>query len=985
MVSWKHKFLSISFLLFFLSCLYRVDSTSRDSDVLIRVKNAAISDPNGRLKNWVPSSADAPCNWTGVACNSNHSVISIDIGSMGLSGPFPSGFCLARTLQNLTISDNCFSGTISSESLSLCSQLHHLNISSNEFVGKMPDFSPDFLNLRILDFTANNFSGDIPESFGRLPALQVLKLYGNFLDGVIPEFLCNLTELTNFELAYNPFKPGRLPLAIGNLKKLENLWLPFANLVGEIPVSIGGLVSLKNLDLSSNSLSGNIPDTIGQLRSVVQIELYENQLSGQLPETLGNLTSLLKFDASQNNLTGPLPDQLAKLPLLSLNLNDNRLQGKVPAILAANPNLLQLKLFNNSFSGELPEELGLNSDLNDFDVSTNKFSGPLPPTLCHRKNLRRLITFNNRFSGNLPESLGDCTSLAYVRIFDNCFSDTLPAPFWSLPELYFLELANNRFEGVIPSTISGASRLTALLLSDNKFYGELPPQICSLLQLVDLDLRKNHFSGELPPCVTALSNLQKLELQENVFSGKFPSNLSSWRSLTELNLSNNQFSGEIPSELGDLPVLTYLDLSDNSFSGEIPSELSKMKLNKFNFSNNELKGRVPAGLNRQFYVNSLLGNPNLCSPDLEQLHPCRKTRAVSIYLVATLSTLTLLLVAPLFWFYKSKLCSNGTISKRSYQITKFQRVGFGFNEEDIFSSLTDENLIGTGGSGRVYRVKLKSGQMVAVKKLWGGYRIPETEAVFRSEVETLGSARHRNIVKLLFSCIGEDFMVLVYEYMANGSLGDVLHGDGGGGLGDWRRRSMIAVGAAQGLAYLHHYCVPAIVHRDVKSNNILLDEEFRPRVADFGLAKALRREVGESGGFMSRVAGSYGYIAPEYGYTLKVTEKSDVYSFGVVLMELVTGKRPNDPSFCENKGLVKWVAEAALSVSPQPESDGSSRDLGQLAQIIDPKINPSTYDVEEIRNVVEIALLCTATFPMNRPSMRKVVELLKDQPVPHQK
>ena len=160
----------------------------------------------------------------------------------------------------------------------------------------------------------------------------------------------------------------------------------------------------------------------------------------------------------------------------------------------------------------------------------------------------------------------------------------------------------------------------------------------------------------------------------------------------------------------------------------------------------------------------------------------------------------------------------------------------------------------------MYRVKMETGQTVAVKKLFGVDENAETDHVFWSEVESLGNIRHVNIVKLLFTCSGEDFKVLVYEYLKNGSLGDVLHGGKVGEVLDWAKRYEIAEGTAQGLAYLHHDCVPAIVHRDVKSNNILLDEEYRPQLADFGLAKMLNKKDDRE--CMSRVAGSYGYIAP---------------------------------------------------------------------------------------------------------------------------
>ncbi|KAL6339037.1 hypothetical protein AAG906_024188 [Vitis piasezkii] len=659
---------------FFSGFVSLVISLNRDADILIQIKNSGLDDPEGRLGDWVPTSDD-PCKWTGIACDyKTHAVVSIDLSGFGVSGGFPSGFCRIQTLQNLSLADNYLNGSLSSELVSPCFHLHSLNLSSNELTGELPEFVPEFGSLLILDLSFNNFSGEIPASFGHFPALRVLRLCQNFLDGSIPSFLTNLTELTRLEIAYNPFKPSRLPSNIGNLTKLENLWFPSSSLIGDIPESVGSLV------------------------------------------------------------------------------------------------------------------------------------------------------------------------------------------------------------------------------------------------------------------------------------------------------------GKIPAELGNLPVLTYLDLAGNLLTGEIPAELTKLKLNIFNVSNNQLWGEVPDGFSHKYYLQSLMGNPNLCSPNLKPLPPCSISKPATLYLIGVLAIFTLILLGSLFWFLKTRSTIFGGKRKGQWKTTIFQSILF--SEEEICASLKDKNLIGTGGSGRVYRVKLKTGRTVAVKKLCGGRREPETEAIFQSEVETLGGIRHCNIVKLLFSCSDEDFRVLVYEYMENGSLGEVLHGDKGEGLLDWHRRFKIAVGAAQGLAYLHHDCVPAIVHRDVKSYNILLDEEFSPRIADFGLAKTLQREVGEGDGFMSRVAGTYGYIAPEYAYTLKVTEKSDVYSFGVVLMELVTGKRPNDPSFGENRDIVKWVTEAALS-APEGSDGNSGSGCMDLDQLVDPRLNPSTGDYEEIEKVLDVALLCTAAFPVKRPSMRRVVELLK--------
>nr|XP_043640178.1 LRR receptor-like serine/threonine-protein kinase HSL2 [Erigeron canadensis] len=948
--------------------------STRDTALLLGVKTTQLDDPDSLLSDWEESNSNSVCNWNGITCNNiTQDIISIDFTDFStLSGPFPLDFCRIPSLRHLNISNNFFNGTISSSSFSLCSHIAFLDISSNIFVGKLPEFDK-FVNLTFLNASYNNFTGEIPESIGNSLSLELLDLSSNLFLGPIPESLTNLTNLNTFLAPDNFDLSGALPDNLGNLKKLEIFRISNTKLSGKIPDSIGDLVSIKSIDLSANKLAGNIPASIGKLTTLEHLWLYNNVLSGEIPDVFKNLTSLLEFDSSQNNLTGKLPISLAGLQLTSLCVNDNQLEGEIPNILGSNSVLVQLKLFNNRFSGSLPEELGELSDLEEFDVSGNQFEGLLPLKLCNKKKLQKFNCFNNRFSGGIPVSYGDCESIYWVRIANNELSGEIPEGLWGSSGLVHIDASNNRFNGSIPGLVSKSKWLTTLKVSGNGFSGELPDGICGLKEIVEMDLSDNLFSGQLPTCLTGLKKLEKLNLQSNRFIGEIPNVLSSWKELSSLNLSNNKLNGEIPDQIGNLPVLNYLDLNRNLLSGKIPASLTKLKLDILNLSYNNFEGEIPMGLDSEVYVSSLIGNPHLCSQDLKAFPRCHKTKKISYYLVGILSGLAFFLIASLLWLViRTKLYRK---RKSLWKITSFQKVGF--KEQDVLVSLMESNVIGMGGSGKVYRVTLKTGQTVAVKKLFGVHRSSQNEPEFWSEMETLGRIRHKNIVKLLFGSVGDDFRALVYEYMENGSLGDMLHIDPKGGfLLDWNKRYEIALGAAQGLAYLHHDCVPSIVHRDVKSNNILLDHEFSPRVADFGLAKTLQFEEEETEAAMSRIAGSYGYIAPEYAYTMKVTEKSDVYSFGVVLMELVTGKRPNDPSFGENKDIVKWLTEAALS-SPDKSSDGSWTDLDQ---IIDPKMNPSSCDYEEIEKVLDVALQCTAMLPINRPSMRRVVELLKDQP-----
>ncbi|XP_027359159.1 receptor-like protein kinase HSL1 [Abrus precatorius] len=932
----------------------------------------SLDDPDSSLSTW-NNRDPTPCNWAGLTCDStNTTVTSLDLSNFNIAGPFPASLlCRLPNLTSIILFNNSINQTLPLD-ISLCTSLLHLDLSQNLLTGALPHTLSLLPNLRYLDLTGNNFSGPIPHSFGTFQNLQVLSLVNNLLDDTVPPSLSNITTLKVLNLSYNPFLPSQIPPELGNLTNLEILWLSSCNLVGPIPHSLGNLNNLLDLDLSFNNLYGSIPSSLTRMTSLKQIELYNNSLSGELPRGIFNLTALRLIDVSMNHLSGPIPDELCRLPLESLNLYENRFEGELPASIADSPNLYELRLFGNRLAGKLPENLGKNAPLRWLDVSNNHFSGGIPASLCDNGELEEILMIENSFSGEIPASLGACQSLMRVRLGSNRLSGEVPAGLWGLPHVYLLELVDNSFTGPIAKTIAGARNLSLLILSNNSFSGVIPDEIGWVENLQEFSGGDNMFNGSMPETIVNLGQLGTLDLHNNRLSGELPKGIQSWKKLNELNLADNEIGGNIPDGIGSLSVLNFLDLSNNQFSGNVPLGLQNLKLNQLNLSYNKLSGGLPPLLAKDMYRDSFMGNPGLCG-DLKGLCNGKgddKSKGFVWLLRTIFIVATLVFVVGVVWFYfKYRNFKNArrSIDKSKWTLMSFHKLGFG--EDEILNCLDEDNVIGSGSSGKVYKVVLSSGEAVAVKKIWGGVKkeldsgdvekAQFQDSAFDAEVETLGKIRHKNIVKLWCCCTTRDCKLLVYEYMPNGSLGDLLHSSKGGLL-DWPTRYKIAVDAAEGLSYLHHDCVPPIVHRDVKSNNILLDGDFGARVADFGVAKVVE-STGKGTKSMSVIAGSCGYIAPEYAYTLRVNEKSDIYSFGVVILELVTGRRPIDPEFGE-KDLVMWVC--------------TTLDQKGVDHVLDPRLD-SCFK-EEICKVLNIGLMCTSPLPINRPAMRRVVKMLQE-------
>ncbi|KAK8552088.1 hypothetical protein V6N13_120515 [Hibiscus sabdariffa] len=947
--SYRQFFLSLCLLFCFsFPCCVKSD----ELQILLTLKTALNKSSTDVLDSW--EAAGSVCSFHGITCNGDGSVKEIELSKQRLAGVLPlDSICQLQSLDKLSFGYNLLYGGITDD-LNNCSKLQYLDLGNNLFSGSFPDISS-------------------------LSELRYLYLNGTGISGPFPwNSLENMANLTVLSIGDNPLDRTPFPSEILKLKKLNWLYLSNCSIEGKIPPAIGDLTELIDLELQLNYLSGEIPSEIGNLKKLWQLELYNNELTGKLPVGLRNLTSLENFDASANNLEGDISEVKYLTNLVSLQLFGNQFNGQVPPEMGEFKKLVNLSLYTNMFTGSLPQKLGSWANFDYIDVSENLLSGPIPPDMCKKGTMRGLLMLQNRFTGEIPTTYANCASLKRFRVSNNSLSGIVPAGIWGLPQVDIIDIAYNQFEGPITSDIKNAKKIGTLSAEYNRLSGELPEEISEATSLVRIELNNNQISGKFPHGIGELKSLNSLQLQNNRLSGSIPESLGSCASISNINMANNSLSGKIPSSLGSLPTLNTLDLSRNELSGTIPESLSALKLSLFDLSYNQLTGPVPQSLNVEAYNGSLAGNPGLCSLTIQYFKKCPPDSGMSksvrtLIVCFAVAAILLASLGCFLYLRRTEKERDRSLKEESWDVKSFHVLTF--TEDEILDSIKQENLIGKGGSGNVYKAMLSNGVELAVKHLWNtdshGRRKSRSstpilgrhsgkEKEFNAEVQTLSSIRHVNVVKLYCSITSEDSSLLVYEYLPNGSLWDRLHTSRKMEL-DWDTRYEIAVGAAKGLEYLHHGCERPVIHRDVKSSNILLDEFLKPRIADFGLAKMVQANGGKDSTHV--IAGTHGYIAPEYGYTYKVNEKSDVYSFGVVLMELVSGKRPIEPEFGDNKDIVSWICSKI-------------KNKESVLSIVDPRIPVALK--EDAVKVLKIAILCTTKLPALRPTMRSVVQMLEE-------
>ncbi|MQM21155.1 hypothetical protein Taro_054189 [Colocasia esculenta] len=952
----------------------------------------------------------------------------LDLSYNLFSGEIPRGFMVASpaSLKQLSLSHNNFSGDFSSfrfgpcdnltsldlsynslagsglpPTLESCRQLESIDLSHNKFEGGIPAFLGNLPNLKHLSLSNNNFSGEITLELAKLCGTLVeLDLSGNMLTGGMPPAFTSCGALQSMDLGHNQLSGDFISTVVRALPKLRFLYLPFNNITGPLPIqSLRNCTSLEVIDLGSNEFTGSIPRGLcSWLPSLQKLLLPSNFLSGALPPELGKCTNLRALDLSFNNLSGPIPPEILSLPKLEdLVMWANSLSGKIADELCSNGVSLQTLILNhNVITGSIPPSLTRCTNLIWVSLSGNKLSGSIPDTIGNLQKLAILQLGNNTLLGAIPPSLGTCRNLIWLDLTLNSLSGPIPSTLASQTGLIGPGAVSGKQFAFLRNE-GGSSCAGAGVIFE---FAGIRPERLATFPLVHACPTTRIYTGTAVYTFASNGSMIYLDLSYNSLSGSIPNNMGAMNYLQVFNLGHNQLTGPIPVTFGGLKAVGVLDLSHNRLTGDIPGSLGTLSfLVDLDVSNNNLSGTIPStGQLTTFPASRYENNSGLCGVPLP---PCRsgvgsgfpsskaqdsrRFLGGSMLIGIAISVLIILALGVTLYRLRKKekaeeiragyvesLPTSGTASWKfsgaleplSINVATFEKplrkLTFAHLLEAT-NGFSADSLIGSGGFGEVYKARLKDGCIVAIKKLV--HVTGQGDREFTAEMETIGKIKHRNLVPLLGYCkVGEE-RLLVYEYMKHGSLDMVLHDRSKGGPKlDWPARKKIAIGSARGLAFLHHSCIPHIIHRDMKSSNVLLDENLEPRVSDFGMARLMNAL--DTHLSVSTLAGTPGYVPPEYYQSFRCTTKGDVYSYGVLLLELLSGKRPTDPTEFGDNNLVGWAKQMVKE--------------NRSSEIFEPEITGSKSGEAEMYRYLKIACECLEDRPLRRPTMIQVMAMFKE-------
>ncbi|KAB1201171.1 putative receptor protein kinase TMK1 [Morella rubra] len=808
--------------------------------------------------------------------------------------------------------------------------------------GPLPQNLGQLSMLTDLGLQKNNFTGPLPSLSG-LSSLKNVYLDNNGFDTIPGDFFDGLESLEVLALDYinlNASTGWMFPSQLQNSPLLRNLSCMSCNLAGQLPSFLGNLSSLANLKLSGNNLIGEIPasyrdmnlqilwlnnpngkgltgpiDVVTTMTSLNSLWLHGNQFTGEIPESIGNLTLLKDLNLNGNQLVGLIPDRLANMELDNLDLSNNRLMGPIPNF-KANKSAWNSNAFCQSTPGvlcapvvmELLEFLGwvnYPSKLVSSWTGNDPCGGPWLGLSCNPSNEVSIINMPKfSLNGSLSPAIAKLDALTQIR------------------------LQNNYLTGPIPQNWTSLKYLTTLDVSGNNISPPLPKFSSTVNLVID---GNPHLSGnqslEVPPAGSPPA--------KNPSSGGSQTPTKNPSSPTSGSSSNgNDTSGEPKSSKRSIFVSVVAPVASVVVVAFLAIPLSVYCCRK-------RKGASPA-------PNSIVIHPR---------DPSDSDNTVKIVVANNTNGSASTLTGSGSGSRNSSGMGESHVIEAGNLIISVQVL------RNVTKNFAPENELGRGGFGVVYKGELDDGTTIAVKRMEAGIITSKALDEFHSEIKVLSKVRHRHLVSLLgYSTEGNE-RILVYEYMPQGALSRHLFHWKDLKLEPltWKRRLNIALDVARAMEYLHTLAHRSFIHRDLKSSNILLGDDYRAKVSDFGLVKLA--PDGEKS-VVTRLAGTFGYLAPEYAVTGKITTKVDVFSFGVVLMELLTGLMALDDQRSEES---QYLAAWFWRIKSDPE---------KLRAAIDPALDAKEEIFESISIIAELAGHCTAREPNQRPDMGHAVNVL---------
>ncbi|KAK2967959.1 hypothetical protein RJ640_002814, partial [Escallonia rubra] len=719
-----------------------------------------------------------------------------------------------------------------------------------------------------------NWTGVICNRHGRVATLNLSNMD---LLGTISPSIGNLSFLVSLDLSNNNLSGGipkemarTVPLEIGHLSNLKQINLGFNSLRGTIPATIFNISTLQSLSAPFNQLSGTLPlHTSHQLANLDGIYLANNSLTGILPDSISNASKLTSLDISYNNFYGIIPNSLGNLGLLEvlgLGVNNFISEPSSPELsfitsLINCTKLRVLEISNNHITGTLPVSVGnLSASLNELSAEGCRIRGTIPNEISNLSGLVRLNLYRNDLSGSIPSTIKGLQKLQGIYVGYNKLRGSIPDDLSQLPNLSDLYLEANQLSGSLPACLWNISSLRNINLSSNKLFSRIPASFGNLKDLLAFSASFNSLYGNLPSEIGNLKVVTLLDLSYNNFSGDIPGSIGDLQNLVRLSLEHNHLVGTIPETFRSSVSLESLDLSQNNLSGLIPKSLDKLLyLKYFNVSYNKLHGEIPSGGTfKNFTSQSFLPNEALCGATQFGVRPCKTNYAdrlktlrkvVIISISSAISLVALVLMSILLWIRCGK-SKRPPVEIDLQPVAEHRRISYQEIQEAT-EGFEENNLLGNGSFGSVYKGILFDGMVVAIKV----FKLQQERALksFHVECEIIRNVRHRNLIKIVTSCSNPDFKALILEYMPNGSLEKWL--------------------------YSHNYVLDISQRLD-----IMID-----------LACALD------------------YLHHEYGLGGSVSTSCDVYSYGIMLMETFTRKKPTDETFAGQMTLKCWVKESLPS------------------------------------------------------------------------